>query len=359
MSPASTFVRLVCTERGAGERTETEHFGVVSVVNAAGEEMYALGDTERAFPLRSTAKPFQLLPFLLDGLHRARRGGRTVEAADLAVMMASHSGEPMHTERVRAMLHRFGNSITDLQCGVQAPADKRTRESLIRNSEEPSAIHCNCSGKHAGMLAVCRERGWPVETYLDRSHPLQCRIRELFATLADRDPDELPVSTDGCSLPTIWLSTRSLAWLFAFLAVPEAAPSVEGRSVTTELNTLFEAGVRHPELVAGTTRLDTRLMRALGGRVFAKTGAAGLYAVAVRPDRKFPQGLGIAVKVADGDPDSRIRGIALTELLAQLGVVDGAVSEPPLHEVDDRKVLNFRGLEVGWYRAAFRIDSTG
>ena len=350
------FAPLVGTERGAGSRTETEHFGMVSVVDGAGTELHALGDTARAFPLRSTAKPFQLLPFLIDGLHDGSRRGQPVEDADLAVMMSSHSGEPMHTERVAALLRRFDNSSADLQCGVQAPGHRATRDSLTRSGEQPSALHCNCSGKHTAMLAVCRERGWPVETYLERSHPLQVRIRELLARLAGISADELPVSIDGCSLPTTWLSTRTLAWLFACLANPDAAPDVEGRSVAAELHKLFDAGVGHPELVAGTDRLDTRLMRALRGRVFAKTGAAGLYAVAVRPDRSFPHGLGIAVKVADGDPGSRVRGIVLTELLAQLGIVEGETGEPPLSEVDDRRVVNFRGLAVGRYRAAFRLD---
>jgi L-asparaginase II len=342
---------LVEFQRGGIDRVETLHHGSIAVVDANGRLVHQVGDASRAYALRSTAKPFQLLPLLLDGLHAP------LESADLAVMMSSHNGERMHTERIAALLARFGLAREALKCGVEAPALRADRERLLRANEPPSALHCNCSGKHTNMLAVCTRHGWPLESYLDVEHPLQIRIREILAALAEQPATQMPRSVDGCSLPTYWLSLTALARMFAFIAEPAAAPPIEGRRVETELATLRAAGMAHPELVAGSGRLDTVLMQCLEGRLFAKTGAAGLYAMALPAGPRVPVALGIAIKVEDGDPRSRIRALVAVELLKQLGVAtpdDGAPWER-LGEIADATERNFRGLEVGTYCPVFRL----
>ncbi|NIR29292.1 MAG: asparaginase [Gammaproteobacteria bacterium] len=326
---------------------ETVHAGIISVVDGEGTEITALGPTTTPFPLRSTAKPFQLLPYLLDGLHGQ---SETPELADLAVMEASHAGEPMHTRRVADILARWRLGPQALQCGVHPPLHIPTQEAMLRAGTSPSPLHCNCSGKHAGMLAVCAHRGWPVESYLDARHPLQRRIHALLAVLTGRPETALPHAIDGCSLPTFIVPVVELARLFARLAWPEAAPPIEGRRVTGELGLLFAAATRHPELVAGSGCLDTRLMQALRGRVFAKVGAGGLHALAVAPGSEHPRGLGIAIKVADGDWSSHVRSVVTTELLRQLGVTDAA-----LESVGERRIVNLRSRVVGELAPAFRI----
>jgi L-asparaginase II len=348
---------LVEFQRGGADRVETRHRGAVAVVDSSGHLLWHAGDAGRAYALRSTAKPFQLLPLLLDGLHLGGDQAGPLEAADLAVMMSSHNGEPMHTDRIAALLSRFGLPQSALQCGTEAPALKADKERLVRSNAKPSALHCNCSGKHTNMLAVCKQRGWPLESYLDPAHPLQNRIRDIFADLTGQPGPAFPQSIDGCSLPTFWLSLQALARLFAIIAEPAAAPAVEDRDVEAVLTTLRTAGMQHPELIAGSGRLDTLLMQALDGRLFAKTGAAGLYAIALPAGPRVPTALGIAVKVEDGDPKSRIRASVIVEVLRQLGVATNGDADlwDSLEEIARPAEQNLRGREVGTYRPVFRL----
>ena len=336
---------------------ETRHRGAIAVVASSGQLLWQVGDPAQAYALRSSIKPFQLLPLLIDGLHEPAGDRAPLSQADLAVMMSSHNGEPMHTERIAAILSRLDIDQSALRCGIHPPLDESTRNELLRAGNEPSALHCNCSGKHTQMLAVCAAHGWPMESYLSPEHPLHERIHALLVTLIGEPESNLTHSLDGCSLPTYWLPLARLAQLFAYLADPAAAPPVEGRKVDGELKLLREAGMRHPEMVAGSGRLDTRLMRTAPGRVFAKSGAAGMYAAALPAGPGVPEALGIAIKVDDGDPQSRIRAVAIVEVLKQLGVVTPADSDlwPGLEEVATRKAHNFRDLPVGEYRAVFEL----
>lgn len=349
---------LALSLRGRGAEfphPENVHLGVVCVVSGRGETLLELGDPARGFPLRSVAKPFQLLPYLLEGLHRAGRGRPATAPAELALMMASHAGEPMHTERVARLLARAGLGPETLLCGVHPPLHWPTRAALAAAGAEPSALHCNCSGKHAAMLTVCRHRDWPLASYLEAAHPLQRWIAALLRALAALPEQELPWVVDGCSLPTFVMPVAATARLYACLACPAQAPPVESGSVESELGLLFDAAVRHPEMIAGSGCLDTLLMDALGGSVLAKSGAAGYYALAVRPGRACPEGLGIAIKLAEPDPDGRVRGVIATTLLRELGVVpetDTALAAG-LERIAPRRIHNLRGLTVGEIRPAF------
>ena len=351
---------LVELQRGGPDRIETRHRGAVAVVDADGRLVWHAGDPGLAYALRSTAKPFQLLPLLLDGLHTGRGDHAPLAPADLAVMMSSHNGESMHTERIAALLSHFHVDASALQCGVQAPALKADKEALVRANQKATPLHCNCSGKHTNMLAVCSRRGWPLESYLQLDHPLQVRIRDILATLVGQAHMAFPHSIDGCSLPTFWLSLEALAHLFAYIADPRAAPPVEGRGIEAELTRLRAAGMQHPELVAGSGRLDTLLMRSLGGRIFAKTGAAGLYAAALPAGPRVPTALGIAIKIEDGDPTSRIRALVIVEVLRQLGVVTGDDRDlwNDLEEIAQATERNLRGLDVGTHVPVFRLEGS-
>ena len=264
----------------------------------------------------------------------------------------------MHTERIAALLSRFGVDQGALQCGAQAPALRADKERLVRAGEQATPLHCNCSGKHTNMLAVCKRRGWALESYLDLEHPLQIRIRNILLSLLGRARMALPHSIDGCSLPTFWLPLQALAQLFAYIADPAAAPEVEGRSIEAALTTVRTASTRNPELIAGSGCLDTLLMRAFDGRLFTKTGAAGLYAAAIPAGPGVATPLGIAIKVEDGDPQSRIRAAVMVEVLRQLGMVtrDDETLWKSLDEIARSTERNFRGLEVGAYVPVFRLQ---
>ncbi len=348
---------LVEATRGAATRAETRHGGVVAVVDGDGALVASVGDVDAAFPLRSTAKPFQLLPYLLDGLQRKHSRGSNELLADLGVMMASHAGEPMHTSRVEAILNAYGISQKALLCGAHWPYNAAARDALFCSGKSPQALHSNCSGKHTGMLAVCLHNDWPLENYIEAGHPLQKRIHDIVATLSRAQSTPLPYCIDGCSLPTHWVSMLGLAQMYAALAHPPGAPAVEGRGINEELALLYSAGTRHPEMVAGNGRFDTRLMTSFKGRLFAKGGAAGVYALAVAPDEAFPRGLGIAFKVEDGDTAARVRPVVVCEILRQLSIEpEKAPSTESLSELAGADILNVRGLNVGKYRPVFEMQ---
>ena len=347
---------LVEATRGPVKNPEIRHAGAVAVVDGAGALVAAVGDVDVAFPLRSTAKPFQLLPYLLDDLHLDSPRGSGELLADLAVMMASHAGEPMHTDRVKGILDAYGLTSEALLCGAHWPYSSTARDALVCSGGSPDNLHSNCSGKHAGMLAVCQKNGWPLESYIEATHPLQLRIHDIVAALCRAQITPLPHSTDGCSLPTHWVSMRGLADMYAALAHPEQAPAVEQREIGEELDLLFTAAARHPEMVAGNGFFDSRLMASFSGRLFAKGGAAGVYALAVKPSGAFPLGLGIGFKVEDGDGNARARPVIACEILRQLEIEpDRSPAAETLTQLAGAAVENVRGLGVGAYRSVFRL----
>jgi L-asparaginase II len=348
---------LVEATRGRIKYPEIRHAGAIAVVDGGGALAAAVGDVDVAFPLRSTSKPIQLLPYLLDGLHLDGPRGAGELLPDLAVMMASHAGEPVHVDRVKGILDAYGLTSDALLCGAHWPYSTTARDALACSGESPGNLHSNCSGKHAGMLAVCQKNGWPLEGYVETMHPLQQRIHDIVATLSRAQSTSLPHSTDGCSLPTHWVSMRGLAHMYAALAYPERAPTVEQRNIGEELELLFRAGTQYPELVAGSGFFDTRLMASFSGRLFAKGGAAGVYALAVNPTGAFPLGLGIAFKVEDGDGDARARPVVACEILRQLEIEpDKSSAAETLTQLAGAAIVNVRGLEVGAYRPVFRLS---
>jgi L-asparaginase II len=347
---------LVEASRGPAQGPESRNAGAIAVVSGAGALVAAVGDVDAVFPLRSTTKPFQLLPYLLDGLHRDSPRGHHELMPDLAVMMASHAGEHMHTDRVRAIMDAYGLSSEALLCGAHWPYSSSARDTMVCRGESPHNLHSNCSGKHAGMLAVCLRNGWPLKSYIEAQHPLQTRIHDIVATLCRAQKTPLPHSIDGCSLPTHWVSMRGLAHMYAALAHPEGAPIVEQRSISEELRLLFTAGTRHPEMVAGRGFFDTRLMASFNGRLFAKGGAAGVYALALAPTIVYPQGLGIAFKVEDGDGDARARPVIACDILRQLEIEpDKSAAVETLDQLAGAAIINVRGLSVGTYRTVFKL----
>jgi len=284
--------------------------------------------------LRSAAKPFQALPLLLAGgaEHFA------LDAADLALICASHSGTPEHTRRALSLLERGGFGVADLLCGAHPPYDRASAEALARRGEAPSPLHNNCSGKHAGMLLACRLLDLPTADYIAPSHPLQNRILDQVARLVGLDRGAIGLGIDGCSVPAYHMPVAAAARGYAALADPEAAglPS----DVAAAVRRVVAAMTAEPGMVAGPGRFTTYLMAVTKGRVLGKEGAEGFYALAVRG----PVALGIAVKIADGG--ERCRDGVVLDLLRQMGSLSG--EEFASLEEHYRPILrNSRGLVVG------------
>jgi L-asparaginase II len=319
-----------------GEEIESLHEVHAALASSDGKLLAWTGDPERRAYLRSAAKPIQLLPLVEDGL--VERFGLTAE--EVAVMAASHNGEPFHVAAVRSILVKADLEPDHLQCGVHEPLHGPSAEGLRAAGEKPSALHNNCSGKHAGMLAVCRARGWPLATYRDPGHPLQRRILGLVAEFAGLSPSRVGIAVDGCGAPTFAVPLAAMARAFARLAEADARRSDDRERA---IGIMFDAMAAHPEYVAGTGRLCTALMAGVGSKVIVKTGAEGVFVAALRAEAK-----GMALKVADGA--KRAQDPALVALVAELGALDPN-TERALEPHAASLVLNRTGVAVG------RIDA--
>ncbi len=292
----------VAVEVVRGGRVESRHRVDACVVDASGHLRLALGDIDEAVYPRSAIKPFQALALVETGAADALG----VSEAELALACASHGGEPIHVESVAAWLARLGLGERHLACGPHPPMHATSAAALLARGERPTRLHNNCSGKHTGLLAACLHQGWPVDGYAKPEHPVQRHIAAALARAADLPDVEAP-GIDGCSLPAFVMPLRSLAVAAARLA-----------SGTGALDRIGRAMRAHPELVAGTGRLCTTLMRT-APEVIAKTGAEGVFLAAVPS-----QGLGIALKARDGA--ARAAEVALLALLDHLALIPAAAA---------------------------------
>jgi L-asparaginase II len=295
---------------------EGRHHGSVAVLGADGSVLASAGDPYGPMFPRSSNKPMQAVAML--------RSGLALAPEELAVACGSHNGEPMHVDRVRAILRGGGLTEDDLRCPPDRPLLESAWEELVRGGGSRGRVYMNCSGKHAAMLRTCQVAGWPLDDYRAASHPLQVEVGEVLAELAG-EPVTV-VGVDGCGAPVFALSLVGLAR--AFLAVVSAGDGPQ-RAVADAMRA-------HPELMSGTDREDARLMRGVPG-LLGKVGAEGVYAAAV-------PGVGaVAVKIDDGA--IRARDAVAVCALRRLGI-DGVV----LDELAE-PVLRGGGLPVGSVRA--------
>ncbi|MCB1969416.1 MAG: asparaginase [Geminicoccaceae bacterium] len=318
----------VAVEVMRGGMVESGHRVRAAVVDDHDRLLAWAGDVEGAVYPRSAIKMFQAIPLVETGA--ADAFGVTNE--ELALACASHGGEPMHVDRVTAWLARLGLAPCDLGCGAHAPSHGPTAREMLRHGFEPNRAHNNCSGKHTGMLTAATHKGEPVASYLDLDHPVQQRVLDVVRRYTGDAVSRAP-GVDGCGVPTWAIPLRAVALAAArFGASGDRAPMALRRAMGG-----------HPELVAGTGRCCTAVMRT-APHVVVKTGAEGVFLAAI-PDLR----LGIALKVEDGA--RRASEVALIDILRQLDILDEAAINI-LGETARPVLRNFTGREVGSIRAA-------
>ncbi len=323
----------------------------MAVVAGDGRLLAAAGDPLQPVFLRSAAKPFQLMPFLAAGGERRYR----LSTDEIAVAAASHGGEPFHTRTAERLLGKGGFTVADLHCGAHVPMREETARALALRHERPNPLHNNCSGKHAAMLLACRFLSLDPKTYTRSDHPLQKRILSVVSRMTGVPVDRIALGVDGCSIPTFQAPLYNLALAYARLAGGRA-PEESGREFAARRR-IVEAMTQAPEMVAGTGRFTTNLMREFGGDLLAKEGAEGVYAVGV--PRKLVRALpvrgsiGIALKIEDGA--ERGRDAVTVEVLRQLGLAAG-VRLLRLRHLARRPVRNVRGDVVGGMKPVFSLD---
>lgn len=317
---------------------ESVHRGSFAIVDVAGATVFACGDIGAAIYPRSAVKPLQALP-LVASTAADRFGFDDIE---LALACGSHGGEPIHVAAAASMLAKAGCSVADLECGAHWPLDEAAARDLAAHGQAPSPLHNNCSGKHAGFLAVAIARGHETRDYVAADHPV---MREVTAALAAATGVRLDASTygvDGCSIPTHAVPLRSLAAAFARFGTGTGLPA----ELAAAAGRIRSAIAASPTSIAGASRFDTWIAEASWGAVLTKVGAEGVAAGTIPV-----AGLGIAVKIDDG------AGRAAESVLA--AVVHGLLSsasianQAVLAGLTDRMepvLRNWHGLPVGRIR---------
>jgi len=309
----------------------------VAVQDAYGRTLASVGDPGVLTFHRSAAKPFQALPLVEEGV--ASRLGLT--EAELALCCASHEGEAEHVAGARSILAKAGADESLLRCGPHAPYSASAAGALAEAGARPGRIHNNCSGKHAGMIALALGMGWDPADYHLAEHPVQRRMADEVVRWSEMRAEEIATAVDGCGVVCFATPLDVMAGAFArYTAAADAGdPAAE----------VVRAMTAHPFMVGGTGRTCTDVMDVAGDRVFVKLGAEGVYGGGVRG-----QGIGFAIKVEDGG--RRAVEVALVRVLASLGAIDDEeVGRLARH--GNPKVRNTLGDVVGEVRAAFELPS--
>ena len=323
-----------------GHAVESIHHVQGVVCSATGDEELCTGDPEVLTYWRSAMKPFQALPLVEDGVVEAF----DIEPEDIALICASHGGMRQHTERVAALLRRLGLNEDHLHCGPHPPFDRDTARAMGCAGRLPGRLHNNCSGKHAGMLALANHHGWPIEGYDRLDHPVQRRIQDALVEWMDHEPKDHHWALDGCGVPTPRMPLHEMARAYSRLVrqarAGRAAPAAVVSSTT-----------QFPELTSSPGRVPLQIMQATEGRLLAKEGAEGVLCVAALDDD-----WGLAVKVADGA--LRAVGPATVQLMDLAGVLR-ADERVALAEVAEAAIVNTLGTEVGRVRARKTGDTGG
>jgi len=313
-----------------GGFVESIHLGHAVIARADGRIVESWGDPDIVTLPRSSAKMIQALPLLESG------AGAGLGDEQLALACASHSGERRHVERVARWLSDLGLSGDALKCGPQPSRDAALAEDMIRTGEPITRLFNNCSGKHTGFLMQAQHLGADHE-YVDPDHPVQLAVREAFEAVTGAPSPGF--GTDGCSAPNFATTLTGLGRAMAVFA-----DARDGRnSRENAAARLRDAMIAHPELVAGKNRACSNLMSAAKEPLALKTGAEGVF-VAILPK----QGLGVALKIADGA--TRASEAAIAALLVQLRVLDR--NHPAVSHYLDRPISNWDGLVTGAVRPA-------
>lgn len=289
-----------------GPVVESVHFGAAAVANAAGEIVHGWGDPSIVTFPRSSLKPIQTIALVETGA--AEKFGLTQR--QIALASASHRAEDIHVDLVMEWLAQLDLTEEALACGSDLPREPERAHAIIRAGGDLSRRYHNCSGKHCGFLTVARHMRWPVEGYNEPSHPTQTLYLEVLSEFLGRDASSLPMGVDGCTLPAPAMSIADMAVVMARYAAASVASPIRKDAIRT----IQDAVRAYPEYMSGTSEPTALIARATNGEVIMKTGAEG-FLVAIIPGK----GLGVALKIADGNPRARV--IALLNLLQQLDLL--------------------------------------
>lgn len=336
-----------------GGIVESVHYGSIVVVDSQGRVLSWSGDPQVVTFMRSSSKPIQALPFIEAGgdqyFHLTSR--------EVAIICGSHDGSDEHLSVIQGLQSKMSVKEESLLCGVQPPLDQSTADELKIRGESSTLNRHNCSGKHTAMLAYASMLGQPVSNYVDFDHPIQQNILSVIAGMSDLPLSRVVVGRDGCSAPAFAMPLYNAALSYARLCDPNNLPPERAaacRRITSSMLT-------NPDMVAGSKRFDTRLMQVGGKRMISKSGAEGFLAIGILSGvlSADSPGIGIAIKVSDGDVANRVRPALALEILKQTNIL----AEKDLSALAEFGPLlesrNWRKLVVGESRPVFSLQKAG
>jgi len=325
----------ILVEATRGPLVESVHRGAFALIDGDGRMVAKAGDIDRPVFPRSAIKLIQALPLIETGA--AARFG--LDEHDLALACASHSGEPAHVHRARAMLDKAGLDEGALECGCHWPFDPQVSRDMVAKGETPSTLHNNCSGKHAGFLLTAVHRGEETAGYVGPNHPGQVRVKATIEELLGQSLHVDVCGTDGCSIPTYAAALRAWATAFAKLASGKGIDPQRAEAAQS----LISACMAAPFEMSGTNRACMRLMQAAPGRVLVKTGAEGVFC-GLLPEL----GMGFALKIDDGA--SRASDLLTAAVLAKALESEDPALAATYKSLSERPLENWRGTQVGSLR---------
>ncbi|MCX7923386.1 MAG: asparaginase [Clostridia bacterium] len=331
-------VKLVEVTRG--KVVESVHRGDVVVINTDGQILFYAGDPEKFTYMRSAAKPLQAITALEVGSVERYN----LDLREIALMVASHSGEKEHISNLRNAMEKIGIEEKVLECGIHEPTNREAAKELIAAGKNPTKLHCNCSGKHIGLIAASEAKGFPIEGYQTEEHSVQKEVEKVIAEFCRADTNDIMKGIDGCGVPVYALPIKNMAVAYANLCNSEF---LHGKYRKAQ-NYILSAMTMYPEMVAGTGKLDTILMKNFGDRVIGKTGAEGVYCAGI-----IGKAIGIAIKIEDGN--SRAVGPVIFATLLQMGIIDQSEVEK-VKDFWNPPILNHRGEKVGEIKAVFSLE---
>jgi L-asparaginase II len=339
-----------------GHVVEAVHLGSIAIVDSTGKLLHSCGDPDMVAFLRSSAKPFQAIPFV-------ERGGAehfNFTSKELAISCASHETAQIHLDTIKALQEKIGIREENLQCGAHMPGDSAMLRMVIRQGITPTPNFNNCSGKHTAMLAHAKMRGLPLENYLDHAHPIQQDILAALSEMCGIEKEKIEIGIDGCSAPNFAIPLVNAALGMARLCDPRGLSDSRAaacKKITTAMTT-------HPEMVSSYGEFDCELMTTGAAKIVTKRGAEGFQIVGLMPSVYGENGVGIAFKVADGDASrmndelvssARVRPAVVLEILRQLKSLDEAQLKSLSGFGPTKQLKNHRGLVTGESHPVFEL----
>jgi len=323
-----------------GERQESVHYGSIAVVDKKGRLTHYVGDPEFFTFVRSSAKPFQLIPLISTGA--ADKYG--FSAKQLSIMCGSHIGTDHHKEVVEANLAAADNKPEDLQCGTHLPIHMIMSGEYPRHDEHKDPLRNNCSGKHSGFLALARFLGEDAADYLKSDSKTQQMVLDTIARLYEYPKDKIVIGLDGCSAPNFGMPLIYGAVAFMKLANAQGWDEEESKILTR----IRAAMTEYPEMFSGEGRFDLALMRTFSGNIITKGGAEGYQGIGFADP-----GIGIVAKIEDGN--ARALFPVCLEILRQLGIIDDPDKCEHLRDFHRAEIRNSAGLVTGSVKAEFDL----